>query len=239
MRSTHLERQSDELRADIAHDEILGLISHELQTPLTIIDGTARLLRREMSEDDRTRAIDEIATSSQRMSRLIRNMMVLARDGGTGNLDSEPMLLRPSFGAALAEHVRLHPDSPVALEADPELPPVLGDATCVDQVLTNLLSNAAKYGDPAQPIRLTAKRLGQEVLVCVANGGETIDPQSIGRLFEPFYRDSAHIVKVPGIGLGLAVCLRLIEAQGGRIWAEPRAGGGLEVCFTLPIAGEA
>jgi two-component system sensor kinase FixL len=85
-------------------------------------------------------------------------------------------------------------------------------------------------------VTLTAKRQAGEVLVCVANAGEAIDPQSIERLFESFYRDRAHRQKAPGIGLGLVVCRRLIEAQGGRIWARARTGGGLEVCFTLQVA---
>lgn len=221
---------------EITSDDMLGLVSHELQTPLMLIDGNARLLRRSIDEDERSRAIDEIVAASRRMSRLIANMMVLARTGHGDELVCEPLVLRLSFAEAVAEHLRLHPDSTVALETDPQLPPVMGDTTCVDQVLTNLLTNAAKYGSAAEPVRLTAVRDGNYVLVRVANGGEAVDQGSVERLFVPFFRDPGHLRSKPGVGLGLAVCRRLIEALHGRIWASARPGGGLEVCFTLPIA---
>ena len=235
----NLEREGQSLqRADDAKDEILAMISHELRTPLMIIDGNIRLAERATDEAQRARALEEIGVSSKRMSRLISNMMVLALDGTGITLEREPLLLRMVLSAALAEHARIHPESPVVLEAEAGLPAVVGDATCVDQILTTLLSNAAKYGDPSEPVTLTAVREGQNVLMTVANGGKVIDSENVERLFVPFFRDEEHRRGTPGIGLGLAVCRRLIEAQGGKIWAEALPGGGLKVCFTLAAAEE-
>lgn len=222
-------------RADIAKDEILGMISHELRTPLMIIDGNVRIAEKTEVDVEGAAALAEIGVASKRMSRLISNMMVLARDDHAATIQREPLVLRHSFAAALAEHARLFPRSPVALEADPDLPPVIGDETSIDQVLTNLLSNAGKYGDPTEPITVKAVHRDGVVLVTVANGGEVLEPENIERLFEPFFREGAHHRNTPGIGLGLAVCRRLIVSQKGNIWATARPGGGLEVSFTLPV----
>ena len=222
-------------RADVAKDEILGMISHELRTPLMIIDGNVRVAESPEVDIERATALAEIGVASKRMSRLISNMMVLARDDHAATIEREPLVLRHSLAAALAEHVRLFPQGTVALEADSHLPPVIGDETSIDQVLTNLLSNAGKYGDPTEPITVKAEHRDGVVLVTVANGGEVLEPKNIDRLFEPFFREGAHHRSMPGIGLGLAVCRRLIVSQQGNIWATARPGGGLEVSFTLPV----
>lgn len=119
-----------------------------------------------------------------------------------------------------------------------DLPIACGDPGYFDQIITNLLSNAAKYGTPGEPITLTADPCEEGILVCVSNPGSVLSPQNIERLFAPFYREAKLSPLAQGVGLGLAVCRRLADAQGGHIWATARAEGGLEVNFTVPIVAD-
>jgi two-component system sensor histidine kinase KdpD len=210
------------------------LIAHELQSPLMAIEGMARSLQDgKATESDRAEALEQITASSHRLSVLVRNMLRLTTNGRTA-IECEPLLLRMCIVNALAEHHRRHPGRQVVVELADGLPPVLGESTSIDQVLTNLLSNAVKYGAPSEPIRLTARCVGSEVVVRLANGGDVLEPLNIERVFKPFFRENGSIHQGPGLGLGLVVCRQLVEALSGRIWATARPEGGLEVTFTLP-----
>lgn len=237
-----LVAESDRLNAALRHadaskDELLSMIAHELNSPLALIVGTVDGLQSAIiqEEDDRLNAYSEIATSSRRLRRVVRNMLALApEDGGSRNFEMEPVLLQHCFDSAVAEHRHLHPTSEVHLRLPHDLPAVYGERTYLDQMVTNLLSNAAKYGADGTPITISANSWGSGVLVCVANEGPMLESENIERLFDPFYRESSTSSLAPGVGLGLSVCRRLAEAQNGRIWAVARVGGGLEVKFTLP-----
>jgi two-component system sensor histidine kinase KdpD len=102
-----------------------------------------------------------------------------------------------------------------------------------DQILRNLLSNAEKYSPPDAPINVSVVADDEETLVCVSDHGAGVPSDEMGHLFTPFYRSASTEHAAPGAGIGLAVCKRLVEAQGGRICAEPREGGGMTFCFSL------
>jgi signal transduction histidine kinase len=104
-------------------------------------------------------------------------------------------------------------------------------------VLWNLLTNAVKYGSD-HAIEVEVSRVGSEARTRVLDRGRGIDPAEAERLFEPFYRSRAAGEDVSGVGIGLTVCRRLIEAQGGRVWARPRDGGGADIGFALPLLDE-
>lgn len=223
-------------RADASKDELLGMISHELNSPVALILGTADGLLSGLihKEQDRLNAYADIATSSRRLRRVVSNMLALAEESGSAHqVELEPLLLRHAFDAAIDEHRHMHPDSEVQLRLASDLPVVLGELTYLDQIVTNLLSNAAKYGAPGRPIAINAACWGSRVLVCVSNEGPVLEAENLERFFEPFHRASTNQSHTPGVGLGLSVCRRLAEEQGGQIWAVARAGGGLEVNFTL------
>jgi two-component system, OmpR family, sensor histidine kinase KdpD len=119
-----------------------------------------------------------------------------------------------------------------------DLPPVELDYLQIDQVLTNLLENAVRYTPPETPIDITAGYDGSQVTISVADRGPGIPPADLERIFDKFYRihNTRRAVGSPsGSGLGLAVCRGVIEAHGGRIWAEPRSGGGAVFFITLPV----
>jgi two-component system sensor histidine kinase KdpD len=109
----------------------------------------------------------------------------------------------------------------------------------LEQVLRNLLSNADKYSPPDTTIEITISRRDDEGDIVVLDRGPGISPEESEIIFERFYRSDRTANKAAGIGLGLTVCKRLVEAQAGRIWARPRQGGGLEVGVTLPVYKEA
>ncbi|MEP6871734.1 MAG: GAF domain-containing sensor histidine kinase [Anaerolineaceae bacterium] len=225
-------------QADASKDELLSMIAHELNSPLALIVGTVDGLQSGIirEEEDRLSAYSEIATSSRRLRNVVANMLALAPElGKKRDSELEPVLLQHSFDAAIAEHRHLHPASAVVLQVAHDLPPVCGERTYLDQMVTNLLSNAAKYGACDTPITISAKTWGSNVLVCVANEGPVMEPGNLERLFTPFYREATSRSLAPGVGLGLSVCRRLATALNGRIWAAARVGGGLEVNFTLPV----
>ena len=119
----------------------------------------------------------------------------------------------------------------------PGVRPALARADHVELVLRNLLSNAEKYSAPDVAIEIALRSTETEVTITVRDRGIGIPPDEITSVFSTFYR-SPRAAHQQGFGIGLAVCKRLIEAQGGRVWAEPRAGGGTEFSFTLPVAEE-
>jgi two-component system sensor histidine kinase KdpD len=126
----------------------------------------------------------------------------------------------------------------VEVQIEPSLPLVAIDAVLVEQVLINLLENAAKYAPPGESIVIAA-RAGDEpphVVVEVADRGPGVPADQVDRIFEKFYRLPRER-EGGGAGLGLAICRGIVEAHGGRIWVEPREGGGASFRFTIPIEG--
>ena len=228
-------------RANEVKDELLGLVSHELRTPLTTIFGNAEALRRHHSKiktADRVQALQDIEDDATRLQRLIENMLVLARVEGPDPGTAEPLLLQRLLPRIATDAKARGVRNPVSIDVPAGLPAVSAQQTYVEQVVGNLVSNAAKYSAPDRPIELVARSDGESVSVLVEDRGGGITEQEAQRIFAPFYRLERTAEQAGGIGLGLAVCKRLIETQGGRIWAEPRKGGGTTIGFTLPIERE-
>ena len=107
-----------------------------------------------------------------------------------------------------------------------------------EQVLRNLLSNADKYSPPTEPVLVRTRRDDGFVTISVLDRGQGVADEDVDKIFRAFYRSPRTSAQASGAGIGLAVCKRLIEAQGGRIWARPRDGGGAEFGFTLPLEQE-
>jgi signal transduction histidine kinase len=220
-----------------AKDEFVGFVSHELRTPIAVIAGNAHLLEAgALTDPERENAIAAIAQAGDRLQAIVTTLLNLAKAEAGVNLPVEPILVHRVADAVRRTHLESFPKRSVVLEADNDIPPVMGDRSAIEQVLINLLSNAEKYGDPAQPIHIGITPNHKMVAVSVWNAGGQVDPTEFSRVFDPFFRMSSQAEAVPGVGLGLTVCHRLISAQGGRLAATPLPSGGAAFSFELPIA---
>lgn len=229
-------KQADDLR-----DVFVGMLSHELRTPVTSIYGGSQVLRRgHVDEATRHEIIDDIITESERLERLVENLLVLARAERHVSLGGrDPVLLRPLLTRVIEEKRRRFPSAVIAVDIEPGLPPVTSDDASVELVVRNLISNAIKYGPAGGTVVVTCRRDGDIVLVSVADEGPGIPTDDPNRIFELFYRTDEARLRAQGAGIGLFVVRVLVEGSGGQVAAVNRAAGGSEFSFSLPVFVEA
>ena len=222
--------------------EFLGMVSHELRTPLSTIRGSATTMLDAPSELDPAELrqfLRIIVDQSDNMRDLIGSLLDVARID-TGTLPVDP---QPSEMAALVDRARntyISSGGRNALDIDiaPNLPLVMADSRRVVQVIGNLLSNAARHSPQSASIRVSAARDSMDVAVTVADQGSGIPAEQLPRLFRKFTHAEA-VEQPANTGLGLAICKGIVEAHGGRIWAESGGPGqGARFTFTIPAAEE-
>jgi two-component system sensor histidine kinase KdpD len=225
-------READELKS-----ALLNAVSHDLRTPLASIIASAGSLQQtdvQWTEEERIGFAEAIENQAQRLDRLVGNLLDLSRIE-SGSLKPEKGWY--DLGALVGEVLgRLEPviaQHSISVDIADDLPPISLDYIEIDEVLTNLIENATKYTPSGTEIAVSARRVEGEVLVEVADRGPGIPPEALKRIFEPFVRIRGSQAR--GAGLGLAVARGLVEAHGGRIWAENRTDGGAEFAFTLPL----
>ncbi|MPZ48636.1 MAG: GAF domain-containing protein [Dehalococcoidia bacterium] len=221
-----------------AKDEFLGLVSHELRTPMTVILGLSSILRRNqaITPDELGQTYDDLGHESERLHRLIENMLTLARVQAGRVLLLEPISIN-RFLEAYADTLREEiPGLVLSLNGSLRDRTVLGVERHLEQILQNLVGNAVKYSPRGTAIDVCVSEGGGCVQISVADRG--IGLQDAEAVFTPFHREQGADGVAMGLGLGLAVCKVLVEVQGGRIWAESREGGGSTFTFTLPGAQE-
>jgi PAS domain S-box-containing protein len=220
-------------------DEFLGLVSHELRTPITTVLGNAQLLRERaaaLPEETRTSMVDDIAAESERLLGIVENLLLLTRlDSGTYP-DPEPQVVAHIVRMTVDAFHRRQPDRPITLQHEPRHLIVDADRPLLDLLLTNLLTNAHKYSPPGATIDVIVGSTDDDATVRVLDRGIGLVDVAPGQLFTPFYRSAQAKATTGGLGIGLAVCRRVAEALGGRIWAEPREDGGSDFGFALPLA---
>ena len=226
--------------------EFLGVVSHHLLTPLTTIEGSTTTLLDDASSLDAAEMRQFhriIVEQSDNMRYLISDLLDVARIE-TGTL---PVAPEPSDDAVLVDEARntfvsgwgrndLHIDLP------PDLPMVMADRRRIVQVLSNLLSNASRHSPESSPIRVSAVREGIHVEVSVADDGGGVEAERLPHLFRRFSRLAGEDGRreLGRSGLGLAICKGIVEAHGGRIWAESDGPGlGARFTFTIPVVEEA
>lgn len=235
------EQTQEELRnAVAAKDEFLGLVSHELRTPIATVIGNALLLQRRgemLSKEDRAQAMEDIANEGQRLQRIIENLLMLTRSDVPSVLNLEPVLMQRLLPEIIEAFQRRHNGRKLIVDCSESLPLVMGEPVLLAQTVDNLLTNADKYSPPDEPIEVVAGVTEDgSVAVRVRDHGEGLSEKALERVFEAFYRAPGARNKASGMGLGLAVCKRVIEAQGGKIWGETRPEGGCDFVFTVPPA---
>ena len=247
----------EQTRANALREAFIGVISHELRTPITTIYGLSRVLRQrgeDLDPDIRRQSILDIEGESDRLYRLVEDLLVLSRaEGGRVDFEPEPINLGRLVQRIVDAEAERRPDRRFEVRQPPGLALVEAEPTYVEQVIRNLLTNATKYSSVPDPIEIVIEVvqgdteaeigvLGQgaagrsEAVVRVLDRGIGIDEDASDHAFELFFRTKAATRIASGAGIGLFVCRQLIEAMGGRTWMAPRDGGGTEVGFSLPIA---
>ncbi len=241
-RARHVEARERARALDRAaklHAALLSSVSHDFRTPLTTIIGAASSLRDEMASftpaarDEMLRTIQE---SGERLFRYVVNLLSVSRlDAGALALNRDWLDLGDLVGTALGHLTPGTARARVALDIAPGLPLVRVDDVLIEQVVLNLLDNAAKYSPPETPIRLAVREEGDRVILAVSNATRGPPPDA-ARLFERFYRPDVR-PGTEGTGLGLSICKGLVEANGGTIAARPAPGAiAFEVSFPVSAA---
>jgi PAS domain S-box-containing protein len=235
---TELKRQARELaRSNADLQQFAHAVSHDLQEPLRAISSFAQLLERHSADLDSTAReyLHYIIDGSQRMSALIRDLLAYSRvmEGqGTGG---EPVDLSVVLSDSLEIlSLLIEETGAIVVVAEP-LPVVEGHRIALTQLMLNLISNALKYRKPDKPPEVTigAERGDEEWIISVTDNGPGIHPKDYAKIFVIFERlDPA---KSSGTGLGLALCQKIVERHGGRIWVESELDAGSTFHFTLPV----
>lgn len=241
------QRRLQDLQSELGHvsrvsamGTLAAALAHELNQPLsaiaTYMEASRDLLDHELTRDVAEmlkEAFNETAAQAIRAGQIVRRLRdFIARGEAERRIESLYKLVIEANALALAGGGDRGVD--VLLDLDPEGDAVLVDRIQVQQVFLNLVRNAieAMDGCPVRRLEMRSKRDGEFVHVTVADSGAGLDEEMKINLFEPF-----HSTKDSGMGLGLSICRTMIEAQGGRIWAEPSPLGGTAFNFTL-IAGD-
>jgi signal transduction histidine kinase len=232
------DHHAAEQRAKELREAFIGVISHELRTPITTIYGLSKMLHTrgmKLDPDVFARAIEDVEAEADRLRRLVEDLLVLSRaERGAVEMQGEPLGIAHILRRAVEAEQQRMVDRRIELAA-PRLPVVLGEETYVEQIVRNLLTNAAKYSLAPATIQVVAETVDDEVIVRVLDEGIGIAGADSERMFDLFYRSATASKVAGGAGIGLFVCRQLVEAMGGRIWAAPREDGGTEVGFALPV----
>jgi two-component system sensor histidine kinase KdpD len=224
--------ESDQLKS-----AILSSVSHELRTPLSTIKAAASSLRGgEVSWDSpaRDELIAAIDDEADHLNLLVGNLLDMSRiESGALKPNREWNILSEILGGVLARMKHLTVDHKLEINVPETLPLIPVDYVQIEQVFTNLISNSLKYAPPNTIVKISAHESEETIHVQVSNQGPQVPPEHLERIFDKFYRVTA-ANRVTGTGLGLSICKGIIEAHGGRIWAE-NITGGLAFNFILPL----
>ena len=223
--------------------EFLAMVSHELRVPLAAIKGSTTTLL-ESAADLRAAEVREfhriIDEQADGMRDLIGELLDAAQiETGTLTIDPEPVAVEVIVDEARSRFQNCGDGESLRIDLPDHLPPVMGDKRRIVQILDNLLSNAAKFSPPSSPIRLAAEHDQVRVTFSISDEGRGLAPEDLQQLFGTFSRTRSRPAdgEVGGAGLGLVICRGIVEAHGGRIWAEsdgPEQGS--RFAFTVPVA---
>ena len=223
--------------------EFLAMVSHELRSPLTsikgsaatLLDDTANLNPAEVNQFHRI-----INDQADRMRRMITDLLDVAHiETGTLSVSPEPSGVADLIDQAKTSFVSRGGGNDLQIDLPPDMPPVMADRQRVTQVFTNLLSNASRYSKESSTIRIAAELRDLHVAFSVTDEGLGVSSERLPHLFRKYVRieGDAGGRETTGSGLGLAICKGIVEAHGGRVWAESEGPGrGTSFTFTLPVA---
>jgi two-component system phosphate regulon sensor histidine kinase PhoR len=234
-------RVEDELRRALAtKDDFLGMVSHELKTPITMVRGNAEILLRRgdaLDEETRRQSVQDILLDSERLQSIIENLLLLSRLEHPQDLPLDPLYVARAVERVVTDYTRRASGREVRFVDNSDGAVALAEVTYIEQIMRNLFSNAVKYSPLGAPIDVVVESTRDEVLVRVLDQGPGVAPEEAEAIFTPFYRSARTASHAHGVGVGLAVCQRMAEALGGRMWCVSHDGGG-EFILSLPRAGD-
>lgn len=235
---SQVERKADLLmKSEKLRTALFNSVSHELKTPLAAIMGSVSALLEGQgvySKNDQIELLDTIQEGARRMDRLVINLLDSARmESGMMHLKKDWCDPEDVIGSAITKLKDVLEPFKVKVTVPDDMPMIWADSALIEQVLVNLIDNAAKYSLHEKDIEIEAAMEGKSVRFSVLDRGIGVPKEDLNRIFDKFYR-VPHLTKISGTGLGLAICKGIVEAHGGRIWAEERPGGGVIFSFSFP-----
>jgi len=236
---SHEAEQAETLRAQQKLERaLLNSISHDFRSPLATITGVLTSILeggKLLSEQVRQELLENAKDEATRLNRFVGNLLDITRLEARGAiLKKEPCDVEDLIGCALAAISRQLKDRTVDFKPDSALLLVDLDMVLMNQVLFNLLENALKYSPQNSAVGISARCSDEKLIIQVTDSGPGVPENELKRIFEKFYRIPVP-ESVKGTGLGLSICNGIVEAHGGKIWAENIAGGGFMVTIEIPL----
>ena len=237
--------QAESLRVtERLQSALLNSISHELRTPLASILGALSSLEEDentqgnempLNHETRLELINSAAEQTRRLNHLVGNLLDMTRiQSGSVRLNRTPTDIQDLIGAILNQMEDRLRGRLIDVDISEDLPIISVDAVLIGQALVNLLDNAVKFSPQNTPIHIQATQTKGELRLSVQDEGPGVASEDVDRIFDKFFRGSTAI-GTGGTGLGLSICRGIVEAHGGRIWAENISGGGFLVEFSIPL----
>ncbi|HEY2838754.1 MAG TPA: sensor histidine kinase KdpD [Pirellulales bacterium] len=240
-----------QVESERLRNALLSSVSHDLRTPLAVISGAADSLLEVLSKNEQPAAgekealavrrelLETIVNEGTRLAWLVDNLLSATRlESGAAELHKEWHVLEDVVGSAIQHAGKRLAEHSLSVHLPADLPLIELDSALIEQVLTNLLDNAARYSPAGAPITITARAEADRTIVEVSDHGVGLAAGEAERVFDKFYRGAHSRASARGAGLGLFVCRAIIEAHGGHIWATNRAGSGATFSFDLPRSGQ-
>lgn len=231
--------------ADEIKQTFISIVSHELRTPVALIKGYASTLRRDDAKWDKKTISDSLAVieeEADRLSRMVDDLLDASRLQAGGLSLNQADVALPSLASRVSERFSSQSSKHrIVTDFPKNFPVILGDENRLEQVVSNLVSNALKYA-PEGEIKISGSVCPEQIIVCVSDEGPGIEAKDIPHIFDRFYRSTNAVKQTKGAGLGLYLARAIVEAHGGRIWADastgsaqrPKPDSGARICFSLP-----
>jgi signal transduction histidine kinase len=235
-----LERVNRELRSlDEMKSNFISAVTHELKQPLALISGYAQTIHDyydSLTFEEEMHCLRVILERTNFLTGLVEDLLDMSLlEMGRIRLQLEEVSLPALTAKVLAGHRDVAGGRKMVMDFPPDFPAVMADARRMEQVLSNLVSNAIKFSEADGEIRVSGKAIPRGVQVRVEDKGVGIEPSQLEKIFDRFYQADASARRpYAGVGLGLFICRELVSAHGGRIWAENRPEKGAAFIFEIP-----
>ena len=236
LRDITQQKEIEQLQRDF-----VSIVSHELRAPLTAIKGFAKTLvvkDEELSPSTRREFLSTVNEQAERLARLVDDLLQVSRIDSKGvRVEWTEVAFDDVMRELMSQFQSKWGARRIAVVVPPDMPLIRTDRSKLDEVLINLIDNAIKYSPEGTPVHVSARDVGEEIQVEVADRGFGIAPEDAAQLFQKFHRVTTPATRdIGGTGLGLYIVKGLVEAQGGRVWVESIPGAGSTFAFTVPRA---